>query len=50
MLKNYINIGIAVDTPAGLVVPVLKDADKLSIKDINAQIKLLAKKAIEKNF
>lgn len=50
VLKNYINIGIAVDTPAGLVVPVLKDADKLSIKDINAQIKLLAKKAIEKKL
>ena len=50
VLKNYINIGIAVDTPGGLVVPVLKDADKLSIKDINAQIKLLAKKAIEKKL
>ena len=37
--KNYFNIGIAVDTDKGLVVPVIRDADKKSIielaKDVN---------------
>lgn len=32
--KEYVNIGIAVDSDAGLMVPVLKDADKLSIPNI----------------
>ena len=32
--KNYVSIGIAVDTDRGLVVPVLRDADKLSISEI----------------
>ena len=32
--KNYYNIGIAVDTPDGLLVPVIRDADKLSIFEI----------------
>lgn len=34
ILKNYINIGIAVDTEKGLVVPVLKDIDKKSVSTI----------------
>ena len=36
--KNYYNIGIAVDTPDGLVVPVIHDADKLSIYAIAQKI------------
>ncbi len=32
--KQYVNLGIAVDTPRGLVVPVLRNADRLSIRDI----------------
>jgi len=32
--KDYVNLGIAVDTDRGLVVPVLKDADRMSIPDI----------------
>ncbi len=32
--KQYVNLGIAVDTPRGLVVPVLRGADRLSIRDI----------------
>ena len=34
--KHYINIGMAVDTPRGLVVPVIKDADKKGIWEISA--------------
>tara|TARA_Y100001970_G_scaffold265832_1_gene353849 strand:+ start:119 stop:1285 length:1167 start_codon:yes stop_codon:yes gene_type:complete len=43
--KEYINIGIAVDTEDGLVVPVIRDADKLSLKEISEEIKKLADKA-----
>jgi len=45
IIFNDINIGIAVDTEKGLMVPVLKKADKLSLKIINEQIKELAGKA-----
>ena len=45
--KNYANIGIAVDSQKGLVVPVIKDADILSIPDISKQSKLLINKARE---
>ena len=50
LLKNYINMGIAVDTPNGLVVPVIKNANKLSIEEINCTIKTLAEKAINKKL
>lgn len=43
--NNRYNIGIAVDTPQGLVVPVIKDADQLSITEIAQQITELAEKA-----
>ncbi len=36
--KNYYNIGVAVGTPQGLVVPVLKDADKMSFAETEASI------------
>jgi len=42
---NDINIGIAVDTEKGLMVPVIKNADKLSLKTISNQIKKLAGEA-----
>lgn len=42
---NYANIGIATDTPRGLVVPVIKDADILDLKEINAAGKGLIAKA-----
>jgi pyruvate dehydrogenase E2 component (dihydrolipoamide acetyltransferase) len=45
VLKNYFNIGIAVDTDQGLVVPVVKDADRKSILQIAAEITELADKA-----
>lgn len=43
--KKYYNIGIAIDTPKGLVVPVIRDADKLSVKDIATEIQTLSDKA-----
>ena len=43
--KQYFNIGFAADTPNGLVVPVLKDADKKGIMQISAEMGELAKKA-----
>lgn len=45
ILKNYYNVGIAVETPNGLVVPVIRDADKLSLAEIALEMGNLAKKA-----
>ena len=45
VLKKYYQIGIAVDTERGLVVPVIRDADKKSIRDIAAEVVGLADKA-----
>ena len=43
--KHYYNIGIAADTDRGLLVPVVKDADRKSMFDISAEINELATKA-----
>ena len=45
IFKHYYNIGIAVETPNGLVVPVIRDADKLSVAEIAQEMGSLAKKA-----
>ena len=45
VLKSYFNIGFAADTPNGLVVPVIKDADKKGIFQISQEMGDLAKKA-----
>lgn len=45
VLKKYFHIGIAVDTERGLVVPVIKDADKKSVRDIATEVQTLAEKA-----
>ncbi|MFG6415328.1 dihydrolipoyllysine-residue acetyltransferase [Roseateles sp. DC23W] len=45
VLKQYFHIGFAADTPNGLVVPVIKDADKKGIFQISAEMSELAKKA-----
>ena len=47
ILKKYYNIGIAVDTPKGLVVPVLKDVDKKSLFELSAEMFELGVKARE---
>jgi pyruvate dehydrogenase E2 component (dihydrolipoamide acetyltransferase) len=48
--KDYINIGMAVDTPAGLVVPVIKDANKKSIYQLAIDIVELATKAKQRKL
>ena len=45
VLKKYFNIGFAADTPNGLVVPVIKDADKKGLKEISLELAELSKKA-----
>ncbi|MDC9728812.1 MAG: dihydrolipoyllysine-residue acetyltransferase [Methyloprofundus sp.] len=45
ILKKYFNIGIAVDTPNGLVVPVLKDVDKKGIAELTRDLSALSEKA-----
>ncbi|OSI12690.1 dihydrolipoyllysine-residue acetyltransferase [Neisseria canis] len=47
VLKKYYNIGFAADTPNGLVVPVIKDADKKGLKEISQDLTELSKKARE---
>jgi pyruvate dehydrogenase E2 component (dihydrolipoamide acetyltransferase) len=48
--KKYYNIGIAVDTERGLLVPVIKDTDKKSILDISVELSQLAEKARDKKI
>ena len=50
MLRKYFNIGIAVDTKDGLLVPVIKDADKLNITEVANEIIMLAEKAKNKKL
>ena len=45
ILKRYYNIGIAVDTPDGLVVPVVKDADRKGIVDLSREFGTISAKA-----
>ncbi|MFO7857411.1 MAG: dihydrolipoyllysine-residue acetyltransferase [Ectothiorhodospiraceae bacterium] len=45
IVKHYINIGVAVDTPQGLVVPVIRDADKKGVYDIARDLGELSGKA-----
>lgn len=46
-LKKYINIGVAVDTPNGLVVPVFKDVNKKGITELSRELMAISKKARE---
>jgi pyruvate dehydrogenase E2 component (dihydrolipoamide acetyltransferase) len=45
ILKKFVNIGIAVDTPNGLVVPVFKDVNKKGIYELSAELAEVSKKA-----
>jgi pyruvate dehydrogenase E2 component (dihydrolipoamide acetyltransferase) len=46
ILKHYVHIGFAVDTPKGLVVPVIRDCDKKGLRQIAAEMRSLADKAL----
>lgn len=45
ILKKYVNVGIAVDTPNGLVVPVFKDVNKKGIYELSEELAVVSKKA-----
>ncbi|MGW8193253.1 MAG: 2-oxo acid dehydrogenase subunit E2 [Desulforhopalus sp.] len=45
IVKKYYHLGIAVDTPKGLVVPVIKNVDRLGLKEIGAELKRLSSSA-----
>ena len=47
IMKEYYNIGVAVDTPNGLLVPVIKDVDKKGFKEIAIELAQLSQKARE---
>ncbi|MGK9368451.1 dihydrolipoyllysine-residue acetyltransferase [Melioribacter sp. Ez-97] len=48
--KKYFNIGVAVDTDKGLLVPVIKDADKKNILEISIELAEISKKARDKKL
>jgi pyruvate dehydrogenase E2 component (dihydrolipoamide acetyltransferase) len=48
VLKEYVHLGIAVDTEAGLIVPVLRDADKKDLIQLSKELEELATKARER--
>ena len=45
VIKNYYNLGIAVDTPNGLIVPVIKNADKKSINTLSKELMDISERA-----
>ncbi|HET6804316.1 MAG TPA: dihydrolipoyllysine-residue acetyltransferase [Frateuria sp.] len=50
VLKKYFHIGIAVDTPDGLVVPVIRDCDQKGLLDLARELGEISKKAREKKL
>jgi pyruvate dehydrogenase E2 component (dihydrolipoamide acetyltransferase) len=48
VLKQYIHLGIAVDTEQGLLVPIIRDADKKSVLDLAKELESLAQRARER--
>jgi len=50
ILKKYFHIGIAVDTPDGLVVPVIRDCDKKGLLDLARDLAEISKKARDKKL
>lgn len=50
VLKKYFHVGIAIDTPAGLLVGVIRDCDRKGLAEIAAEIATVSKKAREKGL
>lgn len=50
ILKRYFHVGVAIDTPAGLLVGVVRDVDKKSLQALSTEIKALSIKAQEKGL
>ena len=50
IIKKYFNLGVAVDTPNGLVVPVVKDVDKKSIIELSKELGDLSQRARDKKL
>ena len=50
ILKKYINIGVAVDTPGGLVVPVIKDVKNKTIFELSKELMDISSRAKEKRL
>ena len=50
VLKQYVHLGMAVDTEAGLMVPVLRDADKKSLLEVSRELEELARKARDRTL
>lgn len=48
--KQYVNLGVAVDTPRGLIVPVMRDVDRMSIPEIARALATLAERARQVQF
>ena len=48
--KHYIHIGMAVDTPAGLMVPVIRDVDRKTIWELAEEVAVMAEKARERKL
>lgn len=48
--KDYVNVGVAVDTARGLLVPVIKDADKKNIAELSVELLLLGRKAHDRQL
>lgn len=50
ILKDYVHIGIAVNTPHGLIVPVIRDADRLRVGQISDAIAELGRRAQDRRI
>jgi len=50
ILKKYFNIGVAVDTPEGLMVPVIRDVDKKDVFQLSTEVRELAGKARDRKL
>jgi len=50
VLKKYFHIGVAVDTPNGLVVPVIRDCDKKTVPDLAREVAAISAKARDKGL